>query len=79
VSGCQAAFVRLGLPCSEEYVAEMMAQYDENRDSLIDWPEFKKYVGKREKDIRKAFKQLDKDASGEVTQKVRRQATLEMR
>ncbi|KAK9813123.1 hypothetical protein WJX72_009417 [[Myrmecia] bisecta] len=63
----RAALCKLGLPSSEDYLREMMHQYDENQDGTVDWAEFQKYVGRREADIRAAFEKLDAHWEGRIS------------
>lgn len=41
-----------------------MKQYDANHDGKIDFAEFESYVERRQKDMAKAFDQLDADTNG---------------
>lgn len=45
----------LGLPSSEEYVGLVMDNFDLNRDGVIDYTEFREYVKKSDRRMRRAF------------------------
>ena len=63
----QASLGNLGLPQTEQYVEQLLKQYDGNGDSQVDWAEFRAYVQSKEKKIRHAFHQIDTDNSGEIS------------
>ena len=65
----QKACARLRLPSSDEYVAELFEEADDDKDGKINFGEFKKYVHKREKLMSAAFNKIDVDADGTLTLK----------
>ena len=60
----QAGLTRMGLPCSEDYLNEMMNQYDEDHDGTVDFVEFQHYVHHRRRSMRRAFDEMDLNHSG---------------
>ena len=65
----QVALAHLGLPCSKDYLSEMLQQYDENHDGKIEFTEFEHYVQRRQGAIEKAFDKLDADKSGSISER----------
>eukprot|EP00798_Chlamydomonas_sp_ICE-L_P025075 gene25075-10727_t len=65
--GLGVAVARMGLPSSQEYIKEIMAEYDHDNDSTISFDKFKRSMKKREQVIQKAFRSMDADGDGEVT------------
>ena len=66
--GWQGALAQLGLPCSADYLADMLAQYDETHDGSVSFPEFQHYVQRRRSVMERAFDKLDTDRSGSITE-----------
>lgn len=64
----QSALSELGLPCSSDYLGEMLMQYDENHDGAVDYAEFQHYVARRRTTMERAFDKLDKDKSGTISE-----------
>ena len=64
----QAGLSRMGLPCSEDYLQEMMTQYDEDHDGTVDFDEFQRYVHHRRKSMRAAFEEMDFHHTGTIDQ-----------
>lgn len=62
----QHALKRLGLPFSQEYVDVLMKQFDTNGDGQVDSSEFHNYINLQEKNVLKAFTELDANQSGNV-------------
>ena len=52
----EAALLKMGLPASREYMAELLKQYDRDSSNSIDFDEFRHYVRGRERDLESAFK-----------------------
>jgi len=46
-SELQSALMKLGLPSSDDYVTEVMLQYDDDRDGVISFKEYHAYVTKQ--------------------------------
>ncbi|KAK9795508.1 hypothetical protein WJX73_001295 [Symbiochloris irregularis] len=67
-SELQSALSELGLPCSSDYLGEMLEQYDENHDGAVDFTEFEHYVAKRRGTMERAFDKMDKDKSGTISE-----------
>ena len=64
----QGALSQLGLPCSRDYLSDMLTQYDENHDGLVDYTEFQHYVKRRRFAMERAFDKLDTDKSGSISE-----------
>lgn len=62
----QAGLARMGLPCSEDYLREMMNQYDEDHDGTVDFQEFQHYVHHRRRSMRAAFEEMDFHHTGTI-------------
>ena len=62
----QAGLARMGLPCSEDYLREMMNQYDEDHDGTVDFQEFQHYVQHRRRNMRAAFEEMDFHHTGTI-------------
>lgn len=63
----QAGLKRKGLPSGDDYIGDVLDQYDADRSGTIGKDEFVKYMAKKEKAMFRAFQELDVDSSGEVT------------
>ena len=64
----QAALRRLGLPArSQDYLRDLLQQYDRDGDGRIDWAEFHAYVARKERVVQRTFAKLDADGSGEIS------------
>ena len=64
----QEALRRLGLPArSQDYMADLLKQYDRDGDGRIDWGEFHAYVARKERVVKRTFRQLDADGSGNIS------------
>ena len=64
----QAGLRRLGLPArSQDYLRELLQQYDRNGDGHIDWAEYHAYVARKERVVQRTFQKLDADGSGEIS------------
>ncbi|CAL8462209.1 g1740 [Coccomyxa elongata] len=62
------ALNRLGLPGdSHAYISDLLKQYDRNHDGSIDWEEYRRYVVRKERIIRRTFQKLDEDGSGSIS------------
>lgn len=57
---------RFGLPSGDDFVADVLSQYDADADAAISLAEFTAYVRKKDKQMREVFKSLDVDATGEL-------------
>ena len=57
----------MGLPQTDQYVKQLLKQYDGNGDKKIDFAEFKAYVVAKEKRVQHAFSQIDTDGSGTIS------------
>jgi hypothetical protein len=64
----QEALRRLGLPArSKDYMADLLKQYDKDGDGRIDWGEFHAYVARKERVVKRTFRQLDADGNGSIS------------
>ncbi|KAK9847953.1 hypothetical protein WJX84_002394 [Apatococcus fuscideae] len=68
IADFRAGLSRMGLPCSEDYLQEMMTQYDEDHDGTVDFDEFQRYVHHRRKSMRAAFEEMDFHHTGTIDQ-----------
>lgn len=64
----QGALAQLGLPCSSDYLSDMLSQYDEDHDGEVDYTEFQHYVKRRRHAMERAFDKLDADKSGGISE-----------
>lgn len=47
---------RLGLPPTNNYLSELLRQYDRDGDGTVDYGEFKAYVLRKEAAMQRAFR-----------------------
>ncbi|KAK9838222.1 hypothetical protein WJX84_010632 [Apatococcus fuscideae] len=66
IADFRAGLARMGLPCSEDYLREMMNQYDEDHDGTVDFMEFQHYVHHRRRNMRAAFEEMDFHHTGTI-------------
>lgn len=63
----QGCIAKLGLPVSDDYVAEVMAQYDTDKSGTITFKEFEAYLKKQEASLKKAYNSINKDKDGRIS------------
>eukprot|EP00884_Botryococcus_braunii_P005891 jgi/Botrbrau1/15302/Bobra.0096s0005.1 len=54
-SELHVALEKLGLPCAQGYIKEIIEQYDRDGDGEVTYTEFQRYVTHRDSSIRQAF------------------------
>ena len=64
----QAGMLSLGLPSSDDFVSDVMRNYDLDRDGSISFDEFSRYVRTKERVIIKAFSAMDASGQGFLTE-----------
>ena len=68
-SELQAGMLVLGLPSSDDFVADVMRNYDLDGDGSISFEEFSRYIRSKERVIIKAFSAMDASGQGYLTEK----------
>ena len=63
----QEASRLLGLPAGDDFVTDVLSQYDRNGDGVVSFEEYRTYVRRTERAMREAFARLDLDGKGHAT------------
>lgn len=72
----KAALAEVGLPNGQNYIRELLQQYDKDGDGEIDFSEFSRYVGTKVASVRRAFESMDTDGNGQLDAEEVRRAVL---
>ena len=63
----QEASRLLGLPAGDDFVTDILSQYDQDGDGVVSFAEYRTYVRRTERAMREAFARLDLDGRGHAT------------